>query len=136
MDNASIDKIFQRITVNLGLQERNEATVVSNFQTTGIFFQKTVKPVISLKVQNYAVLFNLDVSGSMAGQKWKSVCQSVENFIDFLGEDDLVSALVFNDETKMLSKMTADDKLFEQQEQQAKQQMVMTYQGRKVEINP
>jgi len=77
VDNASINNIFQRITVNLGLQERNEVAVISNFQTTGVFFQKTVQPVISLKVQYYAVLFNLDVSGSMAGQKWKSVCESV-----------------------------------------------------------
>lgn len=105
-------------------------------QTTAIAFRKVTQPVLQLKMQNYAVLFNLDVSGSMSGQKWKSVCESVDGFIDFLGEDDLVSALVFNDETKQLSKMSASDKLFEQQQSKQQGQMTMTYQGKSVQINP
>jgi hypothetical protein len=91
--------------------------------------------VLQLKVQNFAVLLNLDVSGSMAGQKWRSVCSSVDKFVDFLGENDLVSALVFNHETKMLSKMGADDKLFERPKSN-QTQMNKTIQIQKVELNP
>lgn len=110
--------------------------MISNMQTTAIAFRKTTQPVLQLKVQNYAVLFNLDVSGSMSGQKWTSVCESVDSFIDYLGEDDLVSALVFNNETKQLSKMNADDKLFEQEQSKQQPQMCITMNGQKVQINP
>lgn len=45
----------------------------------------------------------------MAGQKWGSVCQSVSRFAGFLGENDLISAMVFNHEAKLLSTMNASD---------------------------
>jgi uncharacterized protein YegL len=47
-------------------------------------------------VKNFAVMFNLDVSGSMSGSKWTNVCKSVSAFISKLGGSDLVSGLVFN----------------------------------------
>lgn len=109
---------------------------VQHNQTTAIMYQKKLQPVLSLKLQNFAVLLNLDVSGSMAGQKWRSVCSSVDKFIDYLGENDLVSALVFNDETKVLSKMNANDKLFERpQSNQTQMYKTVTVQVKKTE-NP
>ena len=69
----------------MGLQQREEVTAVMNNTTTAIMYQKKYQPVLQLKVQNFAVLLNLDVSGSMAGQKWRSVCASVDKFVDFLG---------------------------------------------------
>jgi uncharacterized protein YegL len=57
-------------------------------------------------MKNFAVMFNLDVSGSMSGNKWNSVCTSVNGFISKLGDTDLVSGLVFNDEVKLLSKIS------------------------------
>jgi len=48
----------------------------------------------------------------MSGPKWKSVCQSVQRFTNFLGENDLISAMVFNGEAKLLSTMSANDPLF------------------------
>ena len=68
-------------------------------------------PYLQLTVQNYAILFNLDVSGSMAGSKWNSVCQSVDTFVDKLGDRDLIAAMVFNNKVQLLSKMTEDDEL-------------------------
>ena len=63
-------------------------------------------------MKNFAVMFNLDVSGSMSGSKWTNVCKSVSTFISKLGGSDLVSGLVFNDQVKMLSSIKEDDKLF------------------------
>jgi hypothetical protein len=63
-------------------------------------------------VKNFAVMFNLDVSGSMSGNKWNNVCSSVTSFISKLGGSDLVSGLVFNDQAKLLSNIEENDKLF------------------------
>lgn len=57
-------------------------------------------------------MFNLDVSGSMSGSKWNSVCQSVSRFTNFLGETDLIAAMVFNSEVKLLATMSVNDPLF------------------------
>lgn len=131
VNNAEIGRIFQRITVSLGLQERQEIIGIQSNQTTAIMMQTRRQPVIHVKKQNFAVLLNLDVSGSMEGAKWNSVCSSVDSFIDYLGEDDLVSAMVFNDEVKMLSKISTQDRLVKQQTQ--KQQTVTV---RQVQVNP
>jgi hypothetical protein len=48
----------------------------------------------------------------MSGQKWRSVCQSVQRFANFLGENDLISAMVFNGEAKLLASLSAKDPLF------------------------
>lgn len=56
-----------------------------------------------MQQQNYCVLFNLDVSGSMIGNKWYSVCQAVARFTNFLGQNDLISAMVFNDQPILLA---------------------------------
>jgi Mg-chelatase subunit ChlD len=45
----------------------------------------------------YAVLFNLDISGSMRGHKWDVCRHAVVDFIRYLNEDDIVSSIVFND---------------------------------------
>lgn len=68
-----------------------------------------------MQQQNYSVLFNLDVSGSMSGNKWYSVCQAVARFTDFLGANDLISAMVFNHEAKLLASMSANDPLFKKE---------------------
>lgn len=75
-----------------------------------------VNPFLAIQQQNYSVLFNLDVSGSMAGNKWRNVCQAVQRFTNFLGENDLIAAMVFNHEAKLLSTMNANDPLFKRQQ--------------------
>ena len=49
----------------------------------------------------------------MAGQKWTSVCQSVDNFSRQLSENDLIAAMLFNHEVKLLAKMDPRDELFQ-----------------------
>ncbi len=131
VDNADISRIFQRITISLGLQERQEIIGIQARQTTAIMYQKKYQPVIQVQKQNFAVLLNLDVSGSMEGQKWSNVCNSVDSFIEHLGEDDLISAMVFNDEVKMLGKISTQDRLVAKQTQKQTIGSV-----KKVEVNP
>ena len=68
-----------------------------------------------MQQQNYSVLFNLDVSGSMIGNKWENVCQAVARFTSFLGQNDLIAAMVFNHEAKLLASMSANDPLFKKE---------------------
>lgn len=58
--------------------------------------QEQHRPVVQVKMKNFAVMFNLDVSGSMSGTKWTNVCKSVDGFISKMGNTDVVSGLVFN----------------------------------------
>lgn len=48
----------------------------------------------------------MDMSGSMEGKKWASVCKNVEDFIDYLGPQDVVAGLVFNNQTTLLPNPT------------------------------
>jgi hypothetical protein len=85
---------------------------VTSQQGQAFLVKKQVNPYLQLSVKNFAIMFNLDVSGSMDGNKWTSVCSSVSNFIEKLGDTDLISGLVFNDEVKLLTKISEDDKIF------------------------
>ena len=48
-------------------------------------------------VEHYAVLFTLDISGSMSGHKWEVTRHAVVDFLRYLNGNDIVSAIVFND---------------------------------------
>jgi hypothetical protein len=41
----------------------------------------------------------------MQGERWRKLSQSVETFIGNLSDNDLVSAMVFNNKVKLLTKM-------------------------------
>lgn len=79
---------------------------ITSQQGQAFLVKKEVNPYLQFTVKNFAIMLNLDVSGSMDGKKWTSVCSSVTNFMAKLGNSDLVSALVFNDEVKNLTKMS------------------------------
>ena len=84
---------------------------VKSQENTAMIVRSSSNPYLQLSVQNYAVLFNLDVSGSMSGSKWNSVCQSVDKFVEYLGDRDLIAAMVFNNQVKLLSSISEDDEL-------------------------
>ncbi len=110
--DANIATVFQKITIKLGLEKRQNIIGVANERGAAFMVHEEVNPFLAIQRQNYAVMFNLDVSGSMSGIKWNSVCQSVARFTNFLGEGDIIAAMVFNHEAKLLVKMSANDELF------------------------
>jgi Mg-chelatase subunit ChlD len=61
-----------------------------------IITHEEVQVQIQATKNRYLIMFTIDGSGSMAGSKWKQICNAIENFIGKLGDDDLVSAIVFN----------------------------------------
>ena len=110
MNTSNIASIFNKIEISLGLKQDISMMGVTSQQGQAFLVKKEVNPYLQLSVKNFAVMFNLDVSGSMNGNKWSSVCASVSNFIGKLGNTDLVSGLVFNEEVKILTKISEDDK--------------------------
>jgi uncharacterized protein YegL len=58
---------------------------------------------VRAKVNRYLVMFTIDQSGSMAGSKWTQLKRAIDNFIGKLEEDDLVSAIVFNNQIKCIT---------------------------------
>lgn len=107
VQNLDISKVFERIRLDLGIV--NHRTVL-NVQGQGQGNQATVimdenALVLSLQQKSLVVLFTLDMSGSMSGAPWKTVCSCVENFVSFLGPTDFVGGLVFNDKVQMVNKL-------------------------------
>lgn len=112
VSSSDIGNIFNKIEVELGLRRDIRMTGITNGKETAVIIQPEVNAYMSITVKNFAVMFNLDVSGSMSGNKWTNVCNSVSSFISKLGGTDLVSGLVFNSQVKLLSDIKADDALF------------------------
>jgi Mg-chelatase subunit ChlD len=102
INGVQINDIFEKIKVNVGLLQRTGMVGVASGNAAFVAYQQTVDPVIFVEKQRYVVLFTLDISGSMAGNKWTRVCESVEKFVSYLGNEDLVGAIVFNDTVKLL----------------------------------
>ena len=54
----------------------------------------------------------MDVSSSMRGTKWTNVCEFVDRLMGSLQGEDLVSALVFNEQVRLLEGVPEEDRLF------------------------
>ena len=67
-----------------------------------MFIQDEVNPILQVEALSYAIQFNIDISGSMSGSKWRSVCDSVDNLVSYLGPNDLIAGMVFNDKVIFL----------------------------------
>jgi len=74
VSDVQISDIFERIQLEIGLRER-VAVIASNDQAL-VLRQRGVE--MGLKVNEFLVLFTLDISGSMAGGRWKRVYASVK----------------------------------------------------------
>jgi len=104
ISNVKIDEIFEKIRIGLGIQKKVTLTGAATYDMAVLGVHEEYQPYLAVKKQKFAVLFNLDMSGSMAGSKWNQVCQSVDKFVRFLGEGDLVAGVVFNDKIDILTK--------------------------------
>lgn len=59
---------------------------------------------IGMSAKKYAIMFNLDKSGSMHGKRWGKVKVAVNNFIKGLSANDLVCGIAFNDKASIITK--------------------------------
>jgi uncharacterized protein YegL len=102
IDEVDIESIFERIKVSLGIIERTGVYGMSDGKNAALAYQNQKDVYLMMKKQRYVVLFTLDMSGSMEGSKWGRVCQSVNKFVNYLGGEDLVGAIIFNDKCSLV----------------------------------
>ena len=81
IDHTDLHQMFHRIREDAGIHNR---TITLN------------NAEYSPQVENYAVLFTLDISGSMQGKKWDVTRHATAEFIRHLESKDAVSAIIFN----------------------------------------
>jgi len=102
--NVNIGEIFERIKVDLGFMEQTTVREVASQDAAIVGAEIDYTPVLTFQKQHYAVLFNLDISGSMGENgKWGKVCRSVEDLMRNLDDGDLVGGIVFNDKIDILT---------------------------------
>jgi len=98
----NIEDIFSKLRVELGLIKQTDI-LAAQLADQGLYTYEENIPYIRVHKQRYIVLFNLDISGSMAGVKWSKVCTAVNDFVRNLGPEDLVCAILFNDFVTLLT---------------------------------
>ena len=95
--NMEIGDIFERIRVSLAQIRSTQVGVIADERAALIGIRQRVENVLMVEKQSFVVLFTLDISGSMSGNSWRQVCDSVSLIINNLGEEDLIGCMVFND---------------------------------------
>jgi uncharacterized protein with von Willebrand factor type A (vWA) domain len=94
VNNMDIGTIFEHIQYKIGISARAMLFQTSNDETY-IAAQREIKLYESQ--QRYIILFVLDISGSMSGQRWKCVQNAMSNFFNKMMPSDIFSVLLFND---------------------------------------
>lgn len=129
VDSVQMGQVFDGIKVSLGIQRQTSMAVVQQGGQTGMMFTQTARPVISVQRPNFAVLFNLDISGSMSGTRWNRVKASVSSFMSSLSETDLVSCVCFNGDVMSVDYAVTMSKRHEAEEASGGGRRVIIIQG-------
>ena len=103
VNNVNLAEIFHRITASITMLRQVRLGVASFQGVTAMRYSESNTPVIGINKKNFAILLNLDISGSMAGDRYNSLKNSVNMFLNNLENNDLASCIVFNDRPMMLN---------------------------------
>lgn len=104
VEAAKIEEVFEKIKISLGIIQRTQAVAGQNEEGQAfVAVRQQKKAFVMAQKQMFIVLFTLDISGSMSGGRWSKVCNSVDRFVDFLGPEDLVCGVSFNETVNILT---------------------------------
>jgi uncharacterized sporulation protein YeaH/YhbH (DUF444 family) len=95
--HTHISQMFHRIRKNAGMLSRPNQNLNAMNNINALNIPPYNGVTNQSQAENYAVLFTLDISGSMSGHKWEVTRHATVDFIRYLGNNDVVSAIVFND---------------------------------------
>ena len=100
---VQLGDIFERISASIGVRREVNIGFVQGRGMTAMAFSQRNTPILQLRRRNFAVLLNLDISGSMNGQKFTALRNSVQNFMNNLDGNDIASCLVFNNRVQLIN---------------------------------
>ena len=107
IESVNIAGLFERIQVNLGiLRETQVGVAQSSTGEKAIIITQRDQAVMQIKRTSFAVVFNIDISGSMKENgRYERVKESVAQFLQKCPSDDLVSGICFSDSVVLLGPM-------------------------------
>lgn len=97
--DADIGKVFKEIQLEIGIQQQIGVMVNANGEAA-VFRGNQLQ--LRASRRKYMVLLTLDVSGSMAGGRWRRVVEAVTIFFRSMTDDDIFSVILFNNEIRCL----------------------------------
>lgn len=107
IESVAISDLFERIQVDLGIVRRTEIGVIqSEAGVETLVVAQQDQAVLHLSRTSFAVVFNIDVSGSMAQNgRYERVKRSIAQFLTATPADDLVAGICFSDSVMSLAQM-------------------------------
>jgi uncharacterized protein YegL len=102
VNHVNLQDIFQRISASIRMQRQVNIGVASIGRLSAMRIQTANRTVFNIQRRNFAVLLNLDISGSMNGSRFVSLKNSVDMFLRNLDSNDIASCLVFNSKVELL----------------------------------
>ena len=103
IDSVEISELFSRIQVEIRQTRQTQLALIQNQSGQyGLFAAQRNQVQMFLRKVSFAIIFNIDISGSMAGRRYSLVKQSVQQFLSDCPEDDLVAGICFNDTWRLL----------------------------------
>lgn len=103
VNKVQLGDIFERISASIGVRREVNVGVIQAGGMNAMAFSQRNVPILQVRRRNFAVLLNLDISGSMNGQRFNSLRGSVQNFMRNLDGNDIASCLVFNDRVQLIN---------------------------------
>jgi Mg-chelatase subunit ChlD len=83
--------------LSLGIVTQTAIIGINDGENTALLAAQRKQLQIGVKRNNYLVMFTIDGSGSMSGNRWSNVRRAINMFIENLSEDDMISTIIFND---------------------------------------
>lgn len=106
INSIDISDLFSRIQMEIGVIRRTQVGIVQSY--TGqhaMMVAQSSQPVARISKVSFAIVFNIDISGSMSGRRYELVKRSVREFLRECPDDDLVAGICFNDSPTLLKPM-------------------------------
>ena len=101
--SVNISDLFNRIQVELGMTRQTGVGLVQTASgQRAVVVAQHDQAVMRVSRTSFAVVFNIDISGSMKGSRYQRVKESVAHFLANTPADDLVAGLCFNSSVMML----------------------------------
>lgn len=103
VNKVELSEIFSRISATIGVRRQVNIGVVNAGGVNAMAIRQQNTPFLNISRKNFAVLLNLDISGSMSGNRFNALRSSVQNFLRNLDQNDIVSCLVFNQQVQLIN---------------------------------